>query len=324
MKFIRLSFKNLFSVFPILLLMASYTANATEMLWAIPKPDASENRSTVLLKSELRKIPSGLENTFTPKIVGGAPAPRGAYPEYTSLWVDGLDGYIYFLCGSTLISSNRVLTAAHCTINYPASRLYVIPNYYSHNDSISSSQIYGVNSRYIHSSYSSSTNNNDISILALNKNASTKRAKIYGGSDQLAGSMSTIIGLGLLSEGGSAPSVLYKANVPVVSNSACKNSYGSSNIKPSMLCAGYASGGTDACQGDSGGPLFVTINGQRVQAGITSWGIGCARPKYYGVFARTSALINFVRQYAPAAVIITDSATGFLPSVYLMLLSDDD
>ena len=123
----------------------------TDMLWAIPKPAPLQDLSVNLVKPGLREIPDSVTkpasetNAITPYIVGGVPASRGEYPEYGSLWVDGLDGYIYFICGSTLIFSNKVLTAAHCTINYPAYRLYVIPNYYSHDDSISQNQVYQAN-----------------------------------------------------------------------------------------------------------------------------------------------------------------------------------
>ena len=48
-----------------------------------------------------------------------------------------------------------------------------------------------------------------------------------------------------------------------------------------MICAGEA--GRDACQGDSGGPM--TANGFHV--GIVSWGYGCTRAGYPGVYSQT-------------------------------------
>jgi secreted trypsin-like serine protease len=45
----------------------------------------------------------------------------------------------------------------------------------------------------------------------------------------------------------------------------------------------------DTCQSDSGGPLcFEAVGGGFIQAGITSWGIGCGATGFPGVYTRLS------------------------------------
>lgn len=64
-------------------------------------------------------------------------------------------------------------------------------------------------------------------------------------------------------------------------------------ISESMFCAGFlGEGGKDSCQGDSGGP--VVVNG--VQYGIVSWGRGCARPDFPGVYAKVSAGREWIKE----------------------------
>ncbi len=59
-----------------------------------------------------------------------------------------------------------------------------------------------------------------------------------------------------------------------------------------MICAGELF--TDSCQGDSGGPLVVRLNGQLKQAGVTSFGIGCGRPRFPGVYTRVSEFNTWI------------------------------
>ena len=89
---------------------------------------------------------------------------------------------------------------------------------------------------------------------------------------------------------------LMEVALPLVGEAACRTAYPDAAIDRRMLCAGLERGGRDSCQGDSGGPLMVEADGGRAQAGIVSWGGGCAKPGRYGVYTRVGAYIDWLRR----------------------------
>ena len=89
-------------------------------------------------------------------------------------------------------------------------------------------------------------------------------------------------GFGTLQSGGGIPDTLQHVQIGYVPQATCAANYGPGQIFPSMMCA--ADPGKDSCQGDSGGPLYDTAN--KVLVGVVSWGIGCADPKYPGIYSR--------------------------------------
>lgn len=97
----------------------------------------------------------------------------------------------------------------------------------------------------------------------------------------------------------SVSSTLQEVAVRVISNEKCKTypDY-SDKLQDSMICAGYKDGGRDACAGDSGGSLVCkpNENGPWVFYGITSWGIGCAKPEAPGVYARVPQFASWIRE----------------------------
>jgi trypsin len=215
------------------------------------------------------------------RIVGGTPVPDGKYSFMTSL-KSRFGGHF---CGGTLIAPNWVLTASHCTARKKARDISVVVG----SATLSSGgQARTVTQILMHPSYGKPVAYaHDAALLQLSSPV-TGITPIAVDSDSSAanpleapGYFLTTAGWGSTSEGGSCcPARMNEVDVPVVSDASCTTAYGSSLHAASMLCAGSA--GKDSCQGDSGGPLF---DRQRlVQLGTVSWGNGCARAQYPGVY----------------------------------------
>lgn len=110
------------------------------------------------------------------------------------------------------------------------------------------------------------------------------------------GARCVITGWGSLREGGSMARQLQKAAVRVLSEQTCRRFY-PVQISSRMLCAGFPQGGVDSCSGDAGGPLACREpSGQWVLTGVTSWGYGCGRPHFPGVYTRVAAVLGWIGQ----------------------------
>lgn len=101
---------------------------------------------------------------------------------------------------------------------------------------------------------------------------------------------------GTTKSGGESPDRLQAVDVPIVSEEECQRAY-AGEITAGMICAGSPEGGKDSCQGDSGGPLVVRGLSERhwQLAGVVSWGHGCAEPGKYGVCARVSRYLGWIK-----------------------------
>ena len=91
--------------------------------------------------------------------------------------------------------------------------------------------------------------------------------------------------------------------VKIMPTKDCKDWYKGTVVdKKSMICAGYEEGGRDSCGGDSGGPLACRgDNGRYKLFGVVSWGGTCGAAKEPGVYAKTAAVLGWIKSYVKGA-----------------------
>lgn len=149
-----------------------------------------------------------------------------------------------------------------------------------------------------HEEYSSNDVQNDIAVLILLKSFEATQfvqpIKLpEAGYVPSVGDLVTVSGWGKIYEGGiSAADKLQFVRKPIVDVVACNKSY-SGQVSEGMLCAGTKKGGKDSCQGDSGGPM--TLN--NALTGVVSWGRGCGRVGFPGVYTRVSHYVSWILEH---------------------------
>ncbi|MBV8932060.1 MAG: serine protease [Kutzneria sp.] len=228
-----------------------------------------------------------------PSVVGGTQASTSTYP--FMVFLTNTTGFQF--CGGTLVKPNKVVTAAHCTINQTAAGIRVVAG---RDDKQSTAGIVAnVSKIWIHPSYTDATVGSDVSVLTLSTNLNFGTLPVAASTDTALyaeGTNTLILGWGDTTEGGAASRYLLQAMVPLTSDATCKTAYSQYNAS-AMVCAGYPQGGTDTCQGDSGGPLIA--GGKLI--GITSWGQGCAEAGFPGIYTRVITYSSLINQQLAAA-----------------------
>ncbi|CAH2064799.1 unnamed protein product, partial [Iphiclides podalirius] len=234
------------------------------------------------------------------RIVGGSPASLGAYPHLGGLVIALASGGTS-VCGSSLLTNTRAVTAAHCwrdgrnqarqfTVVLGSTRLF------SGGVRIVTSNV------QVHGSYSTTTLQNDVAVIAMGRvefNNNIAPVALPSGSqlsNNFAGTMAQAAGFGKTSDaaGISNGQVLSHATLQVITNAVCQRTYGTSTVIASTLCT--SGSGASTCSGDSGGPLTINSGGRRVLIGITSFGPsrGCQAGLPVG-FARVTSFASWIQ-----------------------------
>ncbi|XP_048658684.1 transmembrane protease serine 12 [Marmota marmota marmota] len=258
------------------------------------------------------------------RIVGGSDAQDGAWPWIVSLQIR-YGRFLAHICAGSLVKDRWVLTAAHCTRDArdPLQWRAVMGT-----NTVNMSQAYTkrikVKAISIHPDFIMETYENDIALFYLKKpvmfndyiqpiclpfdvfqnlDENTKCfISGWGRTKEEVGQNAFFVVVvyfyvvlsnesGASHVLGNGTNTLQEAEVHYISRTICNSEWSYRGVIPNTsFCAGDENGSFDTCRGDSGGPLmcYLPEHKQFFVMGITSYGHGCGRKHFPGVYSGPS------------------------------------
>lgn len=232
-------------------------------------------------------VPAVLASDPIREVVGGELADDGDFPWMVRLSVG---------CGGVLTAPKVVLTAGHCVDGSgPETGIQVLAGA---TDLQSKSAVTARSVSVIRAGgFRGEVHGDDWALVKLDRALDLPTLDVARSALRNQEKV-TVLGWGRTSEVGLAQeNQLRYGTVPVVPDSTCAKAYrtvGVSLVRDESICAGGKT--VDTCQGDSGGPMVrKDAAGRWAQVGIVSWGLGCARDGYPGVYTQVSTFRSAIR-----------------------------
>ncbi|KAM5148790.1 transmembrane protease serine 6 [Mantella aurantiaca] len=232
------------------------------------------------------------------RITGGTKAEEGEWPWQASLQVEGKHR-----CGGALVADRWILSAAHCFAqeSFSTPEVWtVIMGKVNLNQSSQKEMAFKVTQLISHPYYDADTYDYDIALIELDHAVPLTSPHVQpiclpaSTHHFPTGSTCWVTGWGATFFNGPQLDTLLKVDINLISEDLCFDVY-HYRITPRMFCAGHINGTKDSCNGDSGSPLVCKEpKGRWFIAGVVSWGVSCAKPKQFGVYARITRVVGWI------------------------------
>lgn len=250
-----------------------------------------------------------------PRVVGGEDTDITQYPWQVAIVFSGSDAYNSMHCGGSIINESWILTAAHCSDD---GAMTVIVGATDLTDT-SDAQIISIRQWHAHPDYvdlgaaqgDEVTFDNDIALVELStpidfaacgSRCASIEPLTTSNEDNVASpsTLAYISGWGNTASNAEAtdvfPSILQQTDLNILDCTQSPSLYTTADVTERMMCAAISDFTHDSCSGDSGGALVVANSEGTgfLQAGIVSWGVGCAVTNYPGVYTRVSKFSRWI------------------------------